>query len=82
MYAIANGKEGPPRPEGISEDARSFLDQCLQYDPAHRPTATELLEHPWVSVESSGVPALEGEKAQASGAAALALLKPDRSEPV
>ena len=30
LYAIASSREGPPRPEGLSAAAASFLDACLQ----------------------------------------------------
>ena len=31
-----------------SEEFLDFLDQCLQVDPEKRPTATQLLEHPFI----------------------------------
>jgi serine/threonine protein kinase len=54
MFTIAKAEEGPPRPKGVSEEARRFLDKCLAFDPAKRPTAAELLQ---VGVPGSG-PAL------------------------
>jgi serine/threonine protein kinase len=48
MFKIAQSGHGPPRPEDLSDDARSFLDACLSMDPAARPTAAQLLDHPWV----------------------------------
>lgn len=44
MFTIAKTEEGPPRPKGIGEEAKRFLDKCLQFDPAKRPTAAELLQ--------------------------------------
>lgn len=36
-------------PASWSEDCRDFLKQCLTRDPAKRPTATELLNHPFLA---------------------------------
>lgn len=38
----------PPLPENISEDMKDFLRACFQKDPALRPSATELKQHPWI----------------------------------
>ncbi|KAG2423683.1 hypothetical protein HYH02_015298 [Chlamydomonas schloesseri] len=35
-------------PDYLSDDAVDFIDQCLTKDPARRPTARQLLTHPWV----------------------------------
>ncbi|GIL88460.1 hypothetical protein Vretifemale_16432 [Volvox reticuliferus] len=35
-------------PAGISQAARAFVRDCLQLDPADRPTGQQLLEHAWV----------------------------------
>lgn len=32
----------------VSKDARRFIVKALQYNPEHRPTATELLNDPWI----------------------------------
>ncbi|KAG2454465.1 hypothetical protein HYH02_001484 [Chlamydomonas schloesseri] len=57
MFTIAKTEEGPPRPKGISEEARRFLDKCLQFDPAKRPTAAELLQDPFVARAGAGAAA-------------------------
>ncbi len=49
MHQIASKQEGPPRPKDCSEMASDFLSRCFTYDPASRPTASELLQHPFVS---------------------------------
>ena len=49
MFEIVKCVTGPPIPEGISADAKSFLDLCFQYDPDSRPTALQLLQHPFVA---------------------------------
>lgn len=47
LYQIGKG-EPPAVPNSLSEDARDFINHCLQVDPSARPTATQLLEHPFV----------------------------------
>lgn len=48
MFKIGNGKELPVIPDHLSEEGRDFVKQCLQRNPQHRPTAAQLLEHPFV----------------------------------
>jgi tRNA A-37 threonylcarbamoyl transferase component Bud32 len=45
---IAGG--GAPRlPTRMTDLCRSFVTMCLGRDPKHRPTAAELLSHPWIA---------------------------------
>lgn len=48
IFKIANSKEIPDIPEHLSAEGKHFLNLCLQRDPAARPTAAQLLEHPFV----------------------------------
>ncbi|XP_057800068.1 mitogen-activated protein kinase kinase kinase YODA-like [Salvia miltiorrhiza] len=48
MFKIGNSKELPEIPNHLSEEGRSFVRQCLQRNPSHRPTAAQLLDHPFV----------------------------------
>ncbi|KAF2313326.1 hypothetical protein GH714_010373 [Hevea brasiliensis] len=48
MFKIGNSKELPAFPDNLSDDGKDFVRQCLQRNPSHRPTAAELLEHPFV----------------------------------
>ncbi|KAL7155974.1 hypothetical protein ABFS83_03G111900 [Erythranthe nasuta] len=47
LYRIGNG-ERPEIPGSISRDARNFIVKCLQVNPSLRPTAAQLLDHPFV----------------------------------
>ncbi|PIA17779.1 kinase-like protein, partial [Coemansia reversa NRRL 1564] len=46
LYHIVEDKH-PPIPEGISEELKEFLLQCFRKDPHERPTALDLMSHPW-----------------------------------
>ncbi|XP_020539546.1 mitogen-activated protein kinase kinase kinase YODA isoform X2 [Jatropha curcas] len=48
MFKIGNSKELPAIPDNFSDEGKDFVRQCLQRDPSHRPTAAQLLEHPFV----------------------------------
>lgn len=48
LYRIGSGKP-PPVPDSLSGEARDFIFQCLHVNPRDRPTATQLLDHPFVS---------------------------------
>uniref|UniRef100_A0A7N0RFZ0 mitogen-activated protein kinase kinase kinase n=1 Tax=Kalanchoe fedtschenkoi TaxID=63787 RepID=A0A7N0RFZ0_KALFE len=48
LFRIGKG-ELPQVPETLSKDARDFIFTCLQPDPDNRPSAAQLLEHPFVA---------------------------------
>lgn len=48
MFKIGNSKELPVIPDHLSDDGKDFVRQCLQRNPLHRPTAAQLLEHPFI----------------------------------
>lgn len=48
MFKIGNSKELPSIPDSLSDDGKEFVRLCLQRDPANRPAAAQLLEHPFV----------------------------------
>ncbi|KAH7298607.1 hypothetical protein KP509_25G050800 [Ceratopteris richardii] len=52
IFKIGNSKDIPEIPENLSEDTKNFLHECLQRDPQKRPTAAQLLEHPFVRADS------------------------------
>ncbi|XP_042468446.1 mitogen-activated protein kinase kinase kinase 1-like [Zingiber officinale] len=41
-------REPPTIPFSLSENARDFISLCVKVEPAHRPTASQLLDHPFV----------------------------------
>lgn len=48
MMKVLLYSEIPQIPNNISEECKDFLTKCLQRDPNLRPTAQELLKHPFV----------------------------------
>ncbi|MED6123757.1 hypothetical protein PIB30_052411, partial [Stylosanthes scabra] len=50
LYHIAYSGEVPEIPWFLSEEARDFLGKCLRWNPQERCTATQLLDHPFLSV--------------------------------
>ncbi|KAL7227839.1 hypothetical protein ACSBR1_022673 [Camellia fascicularis] len=47
LFRIGKG-EPPPIPNSLSSDAQDFIFRCLKVNPNYRPTAAELLNHPFV----------------------------------
>ncbi|CAM8972023.1 unnamed protein product [Rhodiola kirilowii] len=47
FYCIGHGVL-PEIPDDLSYDSRNFILQCLKVNPSDRPTAAELLDHPFV----------------------------------
>ncbi|KAG1444544.1 hypothetical protein G6F56_010258 [Rhizopus delemar] len=47
LYAIGNHKT-PEIPCNISFEAKDFLEHCFKIKPEARPTASELLQHPFI----------------------------------
>ena len=50
MFHIGVATQHPPLPEPgqLSELGIDFIRQCLMIDPVQRPTAGELMDHPWM----------------------------------
>lgn len=49
LVKIGLSQETPPLPEQVSSECKDFLNLCVQRDPAERLSATEMLQHPWLS---------------------------------
>jgi len=49
MYTTATKGLSGLIPASSSEGAKNFLSKCLTMEQSERPTATELLQHPWVT---------------------------------
>nr|CAB3470709.1 unnamed protein product [Digitaria exilis] len=47
LYTIGKG-EAPPIPNSLSKDAYDFISQCVKANAEDRPSASNLLEHPFV----------------------------------
>ncbi|KAK7311237.1 hypothetical protein RJT34_09245 [Clitoria ternatea] len=47
LFRIGRG-EPPHIPQSLSNDAQDFIRKCLQVNPDKRPTAAQLLDHPFV----------------------------------
>ncbi|KAK9076675.1 hypothetical protein SSX86_005009 [Deinandra increscens subsp. villosa] len=48
LFKVGNSKELPTIPDHLSDDGKDFILQCLQRAPSRRPSATQLLDHPFV----------------------------------
>ncbi|KAL7177697.1 hypothetical protein ACSBR2_030960 [Camellia fascicularis] len=48
LFHIGTTKSHPPIPEHLSVEAIDFLLKCMQKEPNLRPTASDLLQHPFV----------------------------------
>ncbi|GMI67600.1 MAP KINASE KINASE KINASE 3, mitogen-activated protein kinase kinase kinase 3 [Hibiscus trionum] len=48
IFKIGNSKDMPEIPDHLSSEAKSFIRLCLQREPSARPTAFQLLDHPFI----------------------------------
>ncbi|CAN6482412.1 unnamed protein product [Victoria cruziana] len=55
LFHIGTTKSHPPIPEHLSLEAQDFLLKCLQKEPNLRPSASDLLQHPFVVGECQDV---------------------------
>ncbi|KAI3424665.1 Separase [Psidium guajava] len=52
LFRIGNG-ELPLVPDSLSREARDLILRCLQVNPNDRPSAVQLLDHPFVTKPST-----------------------------
>jgi len=48
MFKIGRDTYEPEIPDNLSDEGKDFLLRCLRRDPRSRPTATQLMDHPFV----------------------------------
>ncbi|KAM1653561.1 hypothetical protein ACFX14_006129 [Malus domestica] len=53
IFKIGNSKDIPHIPDHLSNDAKSFVRLCLQRSPSERPTAFDLLDHPFIREQTT-----------------------------
>ncbi|CAL1396163.1 unnamed protein product [Linum trigynum] len=71
MFKVLN--KSPPIPEALSAEGKDFLLSCFRRNPADRPTALALLEHPFVTGYSSD---LNGKTSSPAPSFAMLMDKP------
>ena len=49
LFKIGSTDQPPPFPPSLSATGKDFLSSCLSRDPKCRPSAEELMVHPWVA---------------------------------
>ncbi|XP_061348476.1 mitogen-activated protein kinase kinase kinase NPK1 [Gastrolobium bilobum] len=68
LFHIGTTKSHPPIPDHLSIAAKDFLLKCLQKEPILRPSASELLQHPFVTGEPMDSLPLSSTAVENSGA--------------
>lgn len=56
LFDIASSQKIPEIPSHLSNEMADLLKKCFNRDPSKRPSADELLEHPWFKSSSSQPP--------------------------
>jgi len=53
IFKIGSSSAKPPIPCDVSADAQNFLDLCFEVDHEIRPSAGDLLGHPWLKKKAN-----------------------------
>lgn len=53
MLKIVDPNSFPPMPIELSSEGQDFVKRCLTRDYELRPSATDLITHPWLTIEKS-----------------------------
>ncbi|KAE8676549.1 Mitogen-activated protein kinase kinase kinase YODA [Hibiscus syriacus] len=53
IFKIGNSTDMPEIPDHLSSEAKSFIRLCLQREPSTRPTALQLLDHPFINDQTT-----------------------------
>lgn len=71
MFHIGIATKHPPLPEPgeLSDVGIDFIELCLTLEPAARPTASELLDHPWLAATQQQIYEVSGGFGDGSGQA-------------
>lgn len=63
-------KPSPPLPKKLSPEFEDFFNKCFAREAEHRPSASELLGHPWLQIFGSYKPNISIERGRSSTVAA------------
>ncbi|CAL0313363.1 unnamed protein product [Lupinus luteus] len=78
MFKIGISKDNPEIPDHLSEDGKDFVRLCLQRNPENRPSAAQLLEHPFVKNASPERPIVTNDCSDAQAAIINAAIGPTK----
>lgn len=53
IFQVGYFKQHPEIPSSLSDKAKNFIENCFEPDPSKRPTASDLLEYPFIECGSS-----------------------------
>ncbi|OIV93548.1 hypothetical protein TanjilG_28705 [Lupinus angustifolius] len=78
MFKIGISKDNPEIPDHLSEDGKDFVRLCLERNPENRPSAAQLLEHPFVKNASPERPIVTNDSSDTQVAIINAAIGPTK----